>query len=121
MRVYDNGIDAHRKGLANECGIVRVASRLRSGDRECRQGFISAVPLAAEDILAMLAVARASGHRSGAALRRVELPTRMAHSFGKNFHSRRGERRRRNRRIEAFLRARKRRTPRGGLKARQIQ
>jgi hypothetical protein len=62
-----------------------------------------------------------SRHRSGAALRRVELPTRMAHSFGKNFHSRRGERRRRNRRIEAFLRARKRRTPRGGLKARQIQ
>jgi len=87
MRVYDNGIDAHRKGLANECGIVRVASRLRSGDRECRQGFISAVPLAAEDILAMLAVARASGHRSGAALRRVELPTRMTHSFGKNFHN----------------------------------
>jgi hypothetical protein len=34
MRVYDNGIDAHRKGLANECGIVRVASRLRSGDRD---------------------------------------------------------------------------------------
>ncbi|HZY12119.1 MAG TPA: hypothetical protein VFE89_05080, partial [Beijerinckiaceae bacterium] len=53
----------------------------------CRQGFIPAVPLAAEDILAMLPVARASGHRSGAALRRVELPTRMTHSFGKNFHN----------------------------------
>src|SRR3954454_18134956 len=74
------------RGWRMSAGLSKLGRSLRSGERGWGQGFIPPVPLAAEDILAMLAVARASGHRSGAALRRVELPTRMAHSFGKNFH-----------------------------------
>ena len=47
---------------------------------------ITTVPADAADLVAMLTVARAAGHHSGAALRRVELPTTTAQSFGKNFH-----------------------------------
>jgi hypothetical protein len=47
---------------------------------------ITTVPADAADLVAMLTVARAAGHHSGAALRRVELPTTTAQTFGKNFH-----------------------------------
>jgi hypothetical protein len=47
---------------------------------------ITALPAEREDLLAMLTIARAAGHRSGAALRRIELPARTAQVFGKNFH-----------------------------------
>ncbi|MBV8849088.1 MAG: hypothetical protein JOZ16_05830 [Methylobacteriaceae bacterium] len=47
---------------------------------------ITALPAAVEDLVAMLTAARAAGHNSGAALRRVELPARTAQSFGTNFH-----------------------------------
>jgi hypothetical protein len=46
---------------------------------------ITALPVEPEDLLAILNAARAAGHRSGAALRRIELPARTAQSF-KNFH-----------------------------------
>lgn len=47
---------------------------------------ITALPINAEDLVAMLKMARAAGHLSGAALRRIELPTRAASSFGSDFH-----------------------------------
>jgi hypothetical protein len=47
---------------------------------------ITALPVEPEDLLAILNAARAAGHRSGAALRRIELPARTAQAFGKNFH-----------------------------------
>ena len=47
---------------------------------------ITALPAEPDDLRAMLATARAAGHRSGAALRRIELPARMARTFSMNFH-----------------------------------
>jgi hypothetical protein len=47
---------------------------------------ITAVPAPPEDLMAMLTLAHAAGHHSGAALRRIELPTRTAQSFGRTFH-----------------------------------
>ena len=47
---------------------------------------ITTIPACADDLMAMLSVARAAGHRSGAALRRIELPRTTAQSFGNNFH-----------------------------------
>jgi hypothetical protein len=47
---------------------------------------ITAVPATPADLIAMLSIARAAGHRSGAALRRVELPARTAQSVGRTFH-----------------------------------
>lgn len=47
---------------------------------------ITAVPAAPADLIAMLSLARAAGQRSGAALRRVELPARTAQCFGRSFH-----------------------------------
>jgi hypothetical protein len=47
---------------------------------------ITAVPASPDDLMAMLTVAHAAGNHSGAALRRIELPTRTAHSVGKPFH-----------------------------------
>jgi hypothetical protein len=46
---------------------------------------ITAVPETREDLVAVLAVARAAGQRSGAALRRIELPMHATQSFGGNF------------------------------------
>jgi hypothetical protein len=47
---------------------------------------ITAVPASADDLIAMLTVARAAGNHSGAALRRIELPTRTAQCVAKAFH-----------------------------------
>ena len=47
---------------------------------------ITAVPTTPADLITMLSIARAAGHRSGAALRRVELPMMTAQSFGRTFH-----------------------------------
>jgi hypothetical protein len=47
---------------------------------------ITAVPTTPDDLLAVLSIARAAGRRSGAALRRIELPSITAQSFGNKFH-----------------------------------
>jgi hypothetical protein len=47
---------------------------------------ITAVPTTPEDLIAMLTLAHAAGRHSGAALRRIELPTSTAQSFGRTFH-----------------------------------
>jgi hypothetical protein len=47
---------------------------------------ITAVPATPEDLIAMLTLAYAAGRHSGAALRRIELPTSTAQSFGRTFH-----------------------------------
>jgi hypothetical protein len=46
---------------------------------------ITAVPANAEDLVAMLNMARAAGDLSGAALRRIELPRPAAQSFSNDF------------------------------------
>jgi hypothetical protein len=47
---------------------------------------ITAVPACREELKSILSVARAAGHRSGAALRRIELPAHTLRSFGTSFH-----------------------------------
>jgi hypothetical protein len=71
----------------DEC--VRIASRVRNGNSECRQGFVHHHRHAgdAADLVVMLSIARAASHYSGAALRRVELPVMTAQSFGRTFHA----------------------------------
>jgi hypothetical protein len=47
---------------------------------------ITSLPESHEDLTAVLAVARAAGHRSGAVLRRVELSARGLQVVGGSFH-----------------------------------
>jgi hypothetical protein len=85
-------IDAYREGR-------REGERMSASLNELRRVFetatanvdkvsftITAVPASADDLVAMLTIARGAGHHSGAALRRIELPTRTAQSVGKTFH-----------------------------------
>jgi hypothetical protein len=47
---------------------------------------LTSLPADCEDIKRILPIARAAGDRSGAALRRVELPACSLQSFGTDFH-----------------------------------
>ena len=84
--MYDSDIDAYRGGqMSASLSELRRVFETATANVDKVSFTITALPVTADDLVAMLTIARAAGHHSGAALRRIELPTRTAQSFGGDF------------------------------------